>query len=818
MGQQSLTTGGTLYQSGNASAPIQRVIQSWGRGLLWIVLGLLLGRAAIEQAVSPFGLAYFAMMTELVGTKRSWPALAALVGAYFGGGFHAAIIMGVEFALYRVLRKTLFFRKTPDIHWMPFFAGGVAVAARLLVIGTVWTRFDIFLAFAEGALVVILSLLFIQCLPVFIGRDFDKSLRPEQLVSLVIFVGSVITGLAGLRAYGVDVTLLAVDWVVLVMALAGGVAIGSTVAIVVGVLAVLSHSLTLSAVAVLAFSGLLAGMVKEAGKVWVALAFLMSVSVLTAGTSGTWQVLYPVLVAAALAGMLLVLTPKRLQQELASYVPGTKEFRESEQQRVRRIRGLLSEKILELGQVFEELATTFADTGDTPLMSAQQLLDHTVGTAAKKVCTACPRRAKCWDKEGLATYQAIVDTVAKLESSTTVNVPPSLELKERCIRIDAMMGVLRHNMEITDRDAKWIDKMREQQTLVAAQLSGVADVVRAVATHLEKGNENSQAGEEQILAALEQMGLYVDHVHIVSLEPGKVEVEVTQPSQGAYENSIKMIAPLLSGIVGENITVRQVGEVANGPCQSVFASANLYDVQAAVSTVARDGKLVSGDTYTSVDLGNGRHALAVSDGMGNGERARRESKAAIELLKKLLKAGFDEQLAIKTVNSTLLLRSREEMFTTLDMVLVDLFSARAEVLKIGSAPSFIKRGHGVRAITGANVPIGILQDIEVQTIQEQFRDGDILILLSDGIYDAPQHAYDKEDWLKRQIERLETNDPQEIADTLVEAAVRLNNGQILDDMTVLVAVVQAHEPEWAAIKLPGIIGLRNAKGEKRRGA
>jgi len=297
-----------------------------------------------------------------------------------------------------------------------------------------------------------------------------------------------------------------------------------------------------------------------------------------------------------------------------------------------------------------------------------------------------------------------------------------------------------------------------------------------------------------------------------------VEVEGTQPSQGAYENSIKMIAPLLSGIVGENITVRQVGEVANGPCQSVFASANLYDVQAAVSTVARDGKLVSGDTYTSVDLGNGRHALAVSDGMGNGERARRESKAAIELLKKLLKAGFDEQLAIKTVNSTLLLRSREEMFTTLDMVLVDLFSARAEVLKIGSAPSFIKRGHGVRAITGANVPIGILQDIEVQTIQEQFRDGDILILLSDGIYDAPQHAYDKEDWLKRQIERLETNDPQEIADTLVEAAVRLNNGQILDDMTVLVAVVQAHEPEWAAIKLPGIIGLRNAKGEKRRGS
>lgn len=818
MTEPLLTSGDVSYQSTSVSSKSRNFIHSWGRRFLWLIFGLLMGRAAIEHAVSPFGLAYFAVLTELVGPKRSWPALAALAGAYSEGGLHAFAIMVVEFALYRILRKALFFRKTPDIHWMPFFAGAVAVAAKLAAVGTVWTRFDVFMAFAEGALVVILALIFLQSLPVFVGKDVNKQFRPEQLVSLTIFAGSMVTGLSGLTVHGFDLVWIAMDWVVLMMAAAGGVAFGATVAIVLGVLAVLSHSLTLSAVAILAFSGLLAGMLKDAGRLWAASAFVLSLSVLTAGTNSNWKGLLPVVLSGVVAAGLFALTPRRFRQELATYVPGTKEFKESEQQRVRRVRALLSEKIVELGQVFEELAATFADTGETPLMSAQQLLDHTVGSAAKSVCTACPRRGKCWDKEGLATYQAIVDTIAKLETSNSPNVPPSLDLKERCIRIDSMMGVLRHNLEITDRDAKWIEKMREQKTLVAAQLSGVANVVTSVASHLEKGNENSQAGEEQILAALEQMGLYVDHVHIVSLEPGKVEVEVTQPSQGAYETSVKMIAPLLSGIVGENITVRQTGGVDSGPCQSIFTSANVYEVRAAVSTVARDGKVVSGDTYTSVDLGNGRHALAVSDGMGNGERARRESKAAIELLKKLLKAGFDEQLAIKTVNSTLLLRSREEMFTTLDMALIDLFSARAELLKIGSAPSFVKRGKSVRSITGANVPIGILQDIEVQTIQEQLHDGDILILLSDGIYDAPQHSYDKEDWLKRQVERLETEDPQEIADTLIEAAVRLNNGQIFDDMTVLVAVVSAHEPEWAAIKLPGVVGLRRDKGAKLRGA
>lgn len=354
-----------------------------------------------------------------------------------------------------------------------------------------------------------------------------------------------------------------------------------------------------------------------------------------------------------------------------------------------------------------------------------------------------------------------------------------------------------------------MEKLREQNDLVSAQLTGIAHVIETVAKEIDRGNERSLAGEEQILSALEQLGLYVDHVHIVSLEPGKVEIEVTQPSVGAYENSVRMIAPLLSGIVGEHISVRQLdNEGKGGPCTSVFTSARAYEVSTAVATAARDGKAVSGDSYSAVDLGNGRFAVVVSDGMGNGERARRESKAAVELLKQLLKAGFDEKLAIQTVNSALLLRSRDEMFTTLDMALVDLYSAHAQLLKVGSAPSYIKRGKSVRTITGANVPIGILRDIEVHAIGEQFHDGDLLILMSDGIYDAPNQLYDKDDWLRRQIGRLETDEPQAVADTLLEAAVRLNHGEIQDDMTVLVARISAKKPEWASIKLPGISGLR----------
>ncbi|WP_083516955.1 stage II sporulation protein E [Alicyclobacillus shizuokensis] len=780
-------------------------------------LALLLGRASIGHAVYPFGLALYVVASEVLGTRRSLPAYAAIAGAYLGAGLNNALLVFVTYLVYRLLRKALYARRQSDLHWLPFIAGFVDTAVRLAATGGVWSRYDVFLAFAEGALVVILSLIFLQSLPVLWSHAGSGShkLRQDQVVSLAILVGSVITGMSGISLGGISLVSVAVDWVVLTLAAAGGIGLGPAAAVVVGVLAMLDHAQTLAQVAVLAFAGLLAGTLRGAGRVWGAVAFVGSVSLLSLTFADRPSTFLAAVATAGVAAVLHLLSPAGLRRRIASYVPGTAEHQRSEQAHVRRVRALLSEKMNTVGQVFDELSVTFADPGGSEYVSARQLLDEAVGRAAKSVCSGCPRRAKCWEQEGYQTYQAIIRTVAKLEAARGPGTIPPEELRQRCIRLDSMMGVLRYNVELIDRDAKWLAKLHDQSRLVSAQMAGVAAVVRQMAERMETENETSLGGEERIMAALEQLGLYVNHVHIVSLESGKVEIEVTQPSQGAYENSVRMIAPLLSGILGEHIAVSEVRSDGSGPCTAVFTSARMYNVRTAVAAAPRDGRLVSGDTYTALDLGNGRFAIVVSDGMGNGERARRESRDATELLKKLLKAGFDEQMAIKTVNSTLLLRSREEMFTTLDMALIDLYSAHAEFLKIGSAPSFLRRGGEVRTISAANVPIGILQDIDVQTVDEQLSPGDILIFVSDGVYDAAQNLYDKEDWLKRQIEHLQTDDPQAIADTLLEAAVRVNHGQILDDMTVLVAVLEPHEPEWATIPAQGVVSL----GElRRRGA
>lgn len=233
-----------------------------------------------------------------------------------------------------------------------------------------------------------------------------------------------------------------------------------------------------------------------------------------------------------------------------------------------------------------------------------------------------------------------------------------------------------------------------------------------------------------------------------------------------------------------------------------FASARQFVVETGVANVAKGGAWISGDSYSTLELGSGQFALAISDGMGNGERAHLESTETLKLLQKVLESGIEEMVAIKSVNSVLSLRTTDEIFSTLDLAMIDLQTAKAKFLKIGSIPTFIKRRDKVLQIDASNLPMGMFQDFDVDVVSEQLKAGDVIIMVSDGIFDSPSHVENKDQWMKRMIGELEGADPQEMADMILERVIRSDSGyQIEDDMTVIVAEVKRNTPKWASIPL-----------------
>jgi len=298
------------------------------------------------------------------------------------------------------------------------------------------------------------------------------------------------------------------------------------------------------------------------------------------------------------------------------------------------------------------------------------------------------------------------------------------------------------------------------------------------------------------------LGLSIQGIDVIQLDEGNVEIEVVHQYTRGYDECRKIIAPLLSDILKENIVVKseQLAPEGGGYSIVTFGSAKAYEIDTGIAGAAKGGGLLSGDSFNISELGSGKFAVAVSDGMGNGERAKLESSGALAILQQFLQSGMDEQLAIKSVNSVLLLRSADEMYTTIDLALIDMYTAQTTFLKIGSTPSFIRRGNEIITIMANNLPVGILQDIDVDLVSIQLLPDDVLIIMTDGIYDTPGPAVNKELWMKRIIQNIQADTPQDIADCLLETVVRHQHGDIVDDMTVIVTRIEKYKPEWSTVR------------------
>src|SRR5690606_1026582 len=218
------------------------------------------------------------------------------------------------------------------------------------------------------------------------------------------------------------------------------------------------------------------------------------------------------------------------------------------------------------------------------------------------------------------------------------------------------------------------EKLRESQQLVADQLLGVSQVMKNFAKEIQRESAEYTKLEDEITEALFQLGLEIDAIDIFNLESGQIDVEVTLSSCSGHGEGEKVIAPMLSDVLNEMVVLvdEEHNHYPGGICTLTFGSAKQFVVETGYAYAAKGGAFVSGDSYSMLELSSGKYAIAISDGMGNGERAHFVSNETLQLLAKILQSGIDETVAIKSVNSVLSLRSKEDLFSTLDLAMIDL--------------------------------------------------------------------------------------------------------------------------------------------------
>ena len=219
----------------------------------------------------------------------------------------------------------------------------------------------------------------------------------------------------------------------------------------------------------------------------------------------------------------------------------------------------------------------------------------------------------------------------------------------------------------------------------------------------------------------------------------------------------------------------------------VFSEAERFTVETSQATMAASEK--SGDNFRMINLKGGKFVIAISDGMGTGSRASRESEAMLELLDSFLQAGFDSRTAVRLINSIMIMKSEKEEFVTLDLCIIDLYSGETSFIKTGAEPSFILNSSGnVKTVAASALPVGILADAEAETEKTRVHDGDSIVMITDGVESRESGSLWVSEFIK---ERSKQKGDKSLADEILIRAVEENNGTATDDMTVLSVKLKA---------------------------
>ncbi len=313
----------------------------------------------------------------------------------------------------------------------------------------------------------------------------------------------------------------------------------------------------------------------------------------------------------------------------------------------------------------------------------------------------------------------------------------------------------------------------------------------------EQLEEKEELDEEDLIKVFENHNNY-----IVGQEDDKVKNDINEMIKQINDTyKISKLNIIVKQRIAENkkalsTQLSGVSKVISSIAENITETEEKQEVQenfkieiATAKTIKNKSK-VSGDTACDMKLQDGKYMIALSDGMGSGEKAKKSSQTAISMLKKLLLTGFSKQTSMDLINTAIKLNSEEETYATIDVSIINLENGNIEFIKNGCCPTYIKNRKKVEIVKTVSLPAGILDNVELVIYDKDLKNEDIIVMCTDGIIESATEYKNKELWLKNILEEIETTDIQKIADIVLGEAIDNGYGMASDDMTVVVAKIE----------------------------
>ena len=754
--------------------PQLAIALSWALNFL---LGLLLAAVPLFGGSGPFGIAFVA---------RAVPGLSGLMGllgaslgyiTFFGfqDGIKSVAALVLVFTSLYVFQDTKLFRRS-------FFMPAVSAF---------FTFLTCFLGYytAEAGTYMILPLIaqtILACGCTIFYREALKTDAPmteagelRRGISLLVLLASLMMALSGALLLG-TVSLGRILSVLIVMILSGrsGALCGAAAGVLLGgAMDAVSGGGVFYTLAY-ALSALISGVFSRHGRLLFLLSYLLCGAlsvILYAVASLHMELLYENFAAS----VIFLILPNPLLNQIGSLLKSAQASNGESG-----LRRYTANRVRRMAEAFEDLYATVDENLSRVCNDEDygQIFDR----AAEHVCSRCKNKTECWNGSYLDTLSVFNDVSTQIGSNGILRKEDLPQhFLDHCLHADTLVCAVNGELRGQMYRRQFSAHMKENRAAAYGQYLDLSQILCTVADELVNAYGPDPLAQRRLTRYLNAMDIDADlavfrdrsgRLHIV-MESVKLKRLMEEP--GSLDR--------ISEVVGVRLCKpNHSDEAAAG--RITLLEAEPLSVSVGVASMKKTGETVSGDRGTYFKTEQGVLCILLSDGMGSGESAAKESVAAIRILERFLRTGIDPMLAMKMLNSVMLLKNSDEWgFATVDLLCIDLFSGNASFYKYGAAPSYVKNTRQIRRVRSESLAAGLSCASAIPDIVKmRLHPGNIALIASDGVI-----AETNDSWIRKLLAGADTDNMKLLARETLKNALKQYGAS--DDMTVLAVRLDKRE-------------------------
>lgn len=755
-------------------SPQLALILSW---CLNFALGAVMASATILRGFGPFGIAVTAQAGAGVGGLMC--TLGASVGYLAAFGFErgikyvAAVVL--VFTAGYVFQETKVYKR---VWFMPMLASVFTLLAGFLGAIDGARVSSLFMPLVTETILAGGSAYFFRE-ALAIGERDTEAAELRHGISMVIFLSCLIISLSKAEIGGaVSLGRLAALLIIMTAAYKGGPLSGAAAGAALGIAMDLASGGNAYYTAAYAFSGLVSGVFSRHSRLLFVISCVLSNAAAimwTLQNGSSIHALYETFAASVVfmllpAGLLNYVGALLRSEPLSSGESGLRRY--------------TARRISKMGEAFKDLY----DTVDAKIGCEvnDEDMSKVFDCASQAVCSKCKNKSECWNRDYMDTLAVFNDLTPVINSRGIVtkgDLPG--HFSDKCLSPNELVGAINGELRARMYRRQFRNRLVENRSAAYSQYADVSEILQEVSEELQNAYGPDVLSQRRLCRYLSGLDIDAD-ASVFRDRSGRLHMVLEGTSLYRLTKDEGYLDKL-SAVIGVRLC-RPKTEIESAG-RLVLLEAEPLSVSVGIASMKKKGESVSGDRGTYFKTDRGQLCIILSDGMGSGNDAAKESMAAVRILERFLRSGVEPAVAMRMLNSMMLLKNGEEWgFATVDLMCIDLFTGETGFYKYGAAPSYVRSGKSVRRVRSESLAAGLTagESSGPDVVKMRLKPGCVALVASDGVI-----AGNNDGWLRNILSSSEGKDTKALAREALQTALKQYG--CCDDMTVLAVRIDSRE-------------------------